>query len=171
MATNIEIKARLRDPDRTTRLAEDLAGAPPEVIEQEDTFFRTPAGRLKMRVFASGEGELIHYERPDSEGPKASHYRIFRTAEPERLRTLLEAALGIRGIVRKSRRLYLTGQTRIHLDRVEGLGEFVELEVVLEEGQDPAEGVRIAEEMMGRLGIGDADLVEGAYIDLMDGNG
>lgn len=166
MGTNIEIKARLHDVERTLRIAEELSGAPPQVIEQEDTFFLTPAGRLKLRVFESGKGELIFYERPDSEGPKGSHYELFRTDQPENLKTLLNAALGTRGVVRKTRRLFLAGQTRIHLDQVDGLGEFLELEVVLEEGQESAEGARIAEEWIDRLGIDPGDLVTGAYIDL-----
>jgi adenylate cyclase class IV len=105
VATNIEIKARLADPDRTARLAEALAGSPPEVIQQEDTFYFTPAGRLKLRVLAPDRGELIYYERPDAEGPKASNYEIFRTQDPAGLKSLLSIALGVRGIVRKTRRL------------------------------------------------------------------
>ena len=168
MATNIEIKARLPDAGRTLRLVESLVGSPPEVIEQEDAFFRTPSGRLKLRIFASGEGELIYYERPDAGRPKTSDYFIYRTSDPDSLRALLDLALGTRGIVRKTRRLYLVGQTRIHLDRVEGFGDFLELEVVLEEGQDPGEGVRIAEDLMARFEIREADLEEEAYIDLLE---
>jgi predicted adenylyl cyclase CyaB len=167
VATNIEIKARLADPDRTARLAEALAESPPEVIQQEDTFYYTPAGRLKLRVLAPDRGELIYYERPDAEGPKASNYEIFRTQDPAGLKSLLSIALGVRGIVRKTRRLYVVGQTRIHLDAVEGLGDFLELEVVLAEGQDPAEGVEIAGKLMGELGLRPGDLVQGAYIDLL----
>jgi predicted adenylyl cyclase CyaB len=168
MGTNIEIKARLRDPDRTARLVEELASLPPEIIEQEDTFFHTPAGRLKLRVLGADRGELIHYDRPDSEGPKSSKYEIFRTADPQRLHDVLAQALGIRGVVRKTRRLFLVGQTRIHLDAVEGLGDFLELEVVLGEGQDPVEGMRIAEDLMKQLGIEKGDLVKRAYIDLVE---
>ncbi|MFN2187221.1 MAG: CYTH domain-containing protein, partial [Candidatus Promineifilaceae bacterium] len=80
----------------------------------------------------------------------------------------LESALGIRGIVRKRRWLYWVGNTRLHLDIVEGLGAFVELEVVLSTGQRIEEGEAIATSLMERLGISKGDLIEGAYIDLLE---
>ena len=77
-------------------------------------------------------------------------------------------ALGVLGCVRKTRELFLVGQTRIHLDEVEGLGVFAELEVVLLDGQDPQDGVLIATDLMCELGIRDDDLIDGAYIDLLE---
>jgi predicted adenylyl cyclase CyaB len=168
MPTNIEIKARLADFDRTAELAQQLSGAPPQTIPQEDVFFLAPRGRLKLRIFSPQSGELIHYTRPDAEGPKASHYTISPTADPNSLKEVLASACGIRGIVKKVRWLHLAGQTRIHLDRVEGLGDFLELEVVMQEGQPLAEGERIAADLMAKLGIAAADLIEGAYMDLLE---
>jgi predicted adenylyl cyclase CyaB len=81
----------------------------------------------------------------------------------------LSLALGVRGVVRKKRTLYLVGQTRLHLDEVEGLGEFVELEVVLRHGQSDLEGQQIARELMTRLAIREQDLLEGAYMDMLEG--
>jgi predicted adenylyl cyclase CyaB len=81
---------------------------------------------------------------------------------------VLELAYGIRGVVRKTRYLYLVGQTRIHLDDVDGLGQFMELEVVLEEGQSDAEGQRVAENLMWALGVEQSDLIDGAYMDLLE---
>jgi predicted adenylyl cyclase CyaB len=75
----------------------------------------------------------------------------------------------VRGVVRKRRYLYLVGQTRVHLDEVEGLGEFMELEVVLRPEQSDAEGQAIARDLMTRLGIREEDLLEGAYMDLLEG--
>ncbi len=168
MPTNIEIKARLTDFPRTVILAEKIGDTPREIIPQEDIFFVTPRGRLKLRIFSPQSGQLIYYERPDAEGPKASHYSLAPTDDPVSLKTVLAEAYGIRGIVRKERWLYLAGQTRIHLDQVEGLGAFLELEVVLRDGQPLAEGERIANELMAKLEIGEADLLEGAYMDLLE---
>ena len=81
---------------------------------------------------------------------------------------MLELAYGIRGVVRKTRYLYLVGQTRIHLDDVEGLGQFMELEVVLEDGQSDADGQVIAEGLMTALGVESGDLIDGAYMDLLE---
>jgi predicted adenylyl cyclase CyaB len=169
MPTNIEIKARVRDFPELKRRAESLSDSPLEVIPQEDTFFITPQGRLKLRVLAADRAQLVYYERADQDGPKRSDYFIFNTDDPENLKTALKFALGIRGFVKKTRYLYMVGQTRVHLDDVEGLGQFMELEVVLRDGQSEVEGQAIADDLMKKLGIESSDLLEGAYMDLIEG--
>jgi len=169
MPSNIEIKARARNFADLRRRAEALSDTPGQVIPQEDTFFHTTRGRLKLRQLAPDWGQLVYYERTDASGPKRSNYSIFETSDPESLKTALSLALGIRGVVRKKRTLYLVGQTRLHLDEVEGLGEFMELEVVLRPEQSDAEGQAIARDLMTRLGVREEDLIEGAYMDLMEG--
>lgn len=168
MPSNIEIKARVRDFDEIRRRAEKLSDMPVEVIQQEDTFFNTSAGRLKLRVLSQDKGQLIYYTRPDQDGPKRSDYHISLTSDPENLKHVLELAYGIRGIVKKIRYLYLIGQTRVHLDDVEGLGQFMELEVVTQDGQSDAEEQAIAEGLMTALGVERSDLLEGAYMDLLE---
>ena len=167
MARNIEIKARARDFKEQTRIAESLGDGIPEIIIQEDTFFNVPTGRLKLRVFEDGTGELIQYERDDSRGPSESNYLISPTNYPESLGEALKNSLGVRAVVRKKRMVYLCGQTRIHFDQVEGLGAYIELEVVLEENQPFSDGAATAEELMVRLGIRDTELVDSAYVDLL----
>ena len=167
MLTNIEIKARVKDFARIKALAEALASSPGQLIQQEDIFFEVPRGRLKLRIFSSFSAELIYYERADRLGPKESRYSISRSSEPDALRGILQMSLGIRGVVKKQRILYLVGQTRIHLDEVEDLGSFVELEVVMQSNQSPAEGTQIARGLMAELEIRDSDLVEEAYVDLL----
>jgi predicted adenylyl cyclase CyaB len=168
MPTNIEIKAHVRDLASLQRLAAALSDTPVQVIPQEDTFFHTPKGRLKLRLLQPDLAQLVYYERPDQEGPKRSSFHIYETHDPAGLKTALSLALGVRGVVRKKRYLYLAGQTRIHLDDVEDLGQFMELEVVLREGQSDAEGQSIAEDLMAKLGIRKEDLQEGAYMDLLE---
>ncbi len=168
MPSNIEIKARVADPTRQHALAARLAGgAPPTVLQQTDTFFPGARGRLKLRQLSPTEGELISYHRADLAGTKQSRYLLARTTEPAALRAVLADAYGTGTVVTKTRLLYLVGQTRIHLDEVVGLGSFLELEVVLADGQLPDEGHRIAREIMVALEVRDADLIEGAYADLL----
>lgn len=169
MPANIEIKARVEDFEAMRSIADSLSDGPVEVIPQEDTFFQTPRGRLKLRVFSPQSGCLIYYERTDQDGPKRSDYTLARTHDPEALKAALTLALGLRGVVRKTRYLYMVGQTRIHLDKVEGLGDFLELEVVLHDGQSDAEGQVIAEDLMQALGVERTALLEGAYMDLIEG--
>ncbi|KNZ31829.1 MAG: adenylate cyclase [Methylibium sp. NZG] len=167
MPRNIEIKARVADlPALQARVAA-LAQHGPELIEQDDTFFHCTHGRLKLRAFADGRGELIAYERPDATGPKTSSYLITPTADPDALRATLARSLGEVGRVRKQRVLFLVGRTRIHLDRVEGLGEFLELEVVLRDGEDDRAGVDEAHSLLKQLGVPACELQSGAYIDLL----
>ena len=136
-------------------------------MNQEDHFFSSPTGRLKLRIFHEGYGELIHYHREDTAEPKASRYRIAPTSDPRTMKAILSQVLPVAGIVKKQRWLYRLGQTRIHLDRVEGLGDFLELEVVLRPDQIQEEGIAIAHELLGRLGINEKQLVRVAYIDLL----
>ena len=168
MPSNIEIKVRVRDFEQIRLRAEELSDTPVQVIPQEDIFFNVEKGRLKLRILAPDQSQLIYYTRPDQQGPKRSDYHISRSPDPQNLKRVLELAYGIRGIVRKTRYLYLVAQTRIHLDDVEGLGQFMELEVVLEQGQGDAEGQKIAEELMSALGVERGDLIDGAYMDLLE---
>lgn len=168
MATNIEIKARVDNFEALKARADSLSDQPLMIIPQEDTFFNTEKGRLKLRALAPDQGYLIYYERSDQEGPKRSDYYLAETHDPDNLKTALALALGIRGVVKKIRYLYMVGRTRIHLDVVEGLGHFMELEVVMREDQSDAEGQAIAEDLMRRLGVREEALIEGAYMDLLE---
>ena len=170
MPANVEIKARVRNFADLSMRAESLSDTPLQVIPQEDTFFNTPRGRLKLRHLAPERGQLVYYERGDTAGPKRSDYLIAETSDPSALKAALSAALGVRGVIRKKRSLYLIGQTRVHLDEVEGLGQFMELEVVLRPEQSDADGQAIADDLMVKLGVAQADLLEGAYMDLLEKN-
>jgi predicted adenylyl cyclase CyaB len=167
MPSNIEIKARASDFERKCALAERLSGAPPQLIAQRDTFFPCAHGRLKLRQLSETEGQLIAYSRPDTTSSKQSDYLICSTATPALLLETLSTALGTGVVVAKKRSLYLVGQTRIHLDEVEGLGTFLELEVVLTPGQPAEEGHATATEIMRALEVREADLISGAYADLL----
>jgi predicted adenylyl cyclase CyaB len=170
MPANIEIKARVQDFVGLKALAEMLSDTPVQVIPQEDTFFNIPKGRLKLRELAPDHAQLVWYTRADDSGPKRSDYQIYETGDPAQLKSTLTLALGVRGVVKKIRYLYLAGQTRIHLDDVEGLGHFMELEVVMRPGQSDMEGQVVAEELMNKLGITPGDLLNGAYMDMIEKN-
>jgi adenylate cyclase class IV len=167
MARNIEIKARIANVEALAPKAAALATEGPRQIAQADTIFRCDTGRLKLRAFSDDDGELIFYRRADAAGPKESFYLRAPTTAPRVLRESLALAYGQAGRVRKQRTLFLAGRTRIHLDRVEGLGDFLELEVGLAEGEPADAGVREAQALMHALGVEPSQLVEGAYVDLL----
>ena len=169
MARNIEIKARIASVEAVLARATSIADGAPVVIDQDDTFFAVAHGRLKLRRFADGSAELIQYHRDDSADAKASDYVRVPVADADALAEALTRACGTRGRVRKRRLLLIAGQTRIHLDRVDGLGDFLELEVVLRDGQSDADGTAIAERLMTALAIAPEDRLAGAYLDLAAG--
>ncbi len=171
MARNVEIKARIDSVEAWLPRVRALADGAAEALAQDDTFFACANGRLKLRDFGDGRGQLIFYQRPDAPGPKESRYRIHETAHPGELRDTLAAALGVIGRVVKRRLVFRRGRTRLHLDRVDGLGDFLELEVVLGEGQTTEAGMAIAEELCSRLGMDAASRLAGAYRDLLEAAG
>ena len=168
MARNVEIKAHIESVEALVPKAAAIASQGPIEIDQDDTFFRCDNGRLKLRVFGRGEGELIFYRRADVDGPRESFYLRIPISAPEVLRAALSQAYGTAGRVRKHRTLYLVGKTRIHLDKVERLGHFLELEVVLGDEDSVEAGEREARSLMARLGIHPSQLVECAYVDLQE---
>jgi adenylate cyclase class IV len=174
MSRNVEIKARITSIEALLPRVKAVADQGPFEIHQDDTYFTCSTGRLKLRMFggasaSKGEGELIYYRRADQQGPKESFYLRSPTTAPEVLRESLTLAYGRTGHVEKHRTLFLAGRTRIHLDRVTGLGHFLELEVVLEESEPFDAGVREADQLLASLGIERSQLIEGGYVDLPAG--
>lgn len=167
MSRNVEIKARITSVEALLPRVKAFADQGPFDIRQDDTYFACHTGRLKLRMFSKGEGELIYYRRADQQAPKESFYLRSPTTAPETLRESLTLAYGRTGHVEKHRTLFLAGRTRIHLDRVSGLGHFLELEVVLEEDEPFEAGVREADKLLAGLGIERSQLIEGGYVDLL----
>jgi predicted adenylyl cyclase CyaB len=167
VSRNVEIKARITSVEALLPRVEAVADQGPFEIRQDDTYFACNAGRLKLRMFSKAEGEIIYYRRADQQAPKESFYLRSPTSAPETLRESLTLAYGQTGRVQKHRTLFLAGRTRIHLDRVSGLGHFLELEVVLEEHESTEVGVREANELVVRLGVERSQLIEGGYFDLL----
>jgi len=167
VARNIEIKARITRVIDLIGPAAAIADQGPTEILQDDTFFDCRAGRLKLRAFSNSQGELIFYQRSNQSGPKESFYVRTPTAAPDSLRETLTLAYGAVGRVRKHRTLFLAGRTRIHLDAVEDLGDFLELEVVLDDDEPLENGIREAHRLMQQLDVTPSQLIDRAYIDLL----
>ncbi|NND64586.1 MAG: class IV adenylate cyclase [Gammaproteobacteria bacterium] len=167
MAANVEIKARVSDVAQFVKLASDVADGPAQQLEQYDRFYPVPSGRLKLRQFGDGTSELIFYQRTDTEGAKVSTYSRVSVIDADATHELLTSALGSSKIVKKRRRVWLVGRTRVHLDEVEGLGDFMELEVVLQKGEPPEVGFSEANDLRQKLDVGESELVAGAYVDLL----
>jgi len=164
---NVELKARLDSLDRARAIAARIATQRLEDQQQVDTYFVCPHGRLKLREINSQRAELIWYDRPDQTDAKPCHYRRVPVTDPAGLKKTLAAALGIRVVVEKHREIYLFHNVRIHLDRVTGLGTFLEFEAVLGPQTAEEEGRRQVAQLRERFGIPAGDLLTGSYADLV----
>jgi homotetrameric cytidine deaminase len=164
---NVEIKARDADPAATLERALALGASDEGVLVQRDTYFGGARGRLKLREEAGppARAQLIAYARPDDDEARTSEYRLAEVGDPAALREALDAALGTRVVVDKRRRLLLYENVRIHLDEVEGLGSFVELEGVADAESDLAREHELVARLRDELALGEPVAV--SYSDLL----
>ena len=164
---NVEIKARVSDFVESGRTASEIAGGAPQVLNQVDTYFNVSRGRLKIREDEDG-CEIIYYERPDSKGPKRCDYSRIPVESPEGLKSILTSALGVRAVVRKQRLVYIHDNVRIHLDTVEGLGHFLEIEAVADKDMSISECRARVKDLLSKFKVGKSDLLECSYCDLLE---
>ena len=168
MSRNIEIKARVPNRQELIQRVESLTTFEQQ-LTQTDTFFYCNNGRLKLRQIEESESsELIFYQRDNSTEASLSTYVRTPIPKPDDIKSILQQTLGIRGVVRKVRHLYMWERTRIHVDQVDDLGNFVELEVVLDPSQTELSGKSTAQQLMQQLNIKESDLESAAYIDLLE---
>ena len=166
---NIEVKARLGDLDAAIRTAQSLGARDSGADRQVDTYFRVPHGRLKIRQSLFVGEQLILYMRPDVAAPRRADYEVLPAPRGGRTRELLELMLGIEVVVEKVRRLFVLGDTRIHLDTVKDLGDFIEFEAVYPYGLTSAEAAALHDvnRLMGAFALSSADLVPHSYRELL----
>ncbi len=127
MPKNIEIKARCHEPARIRNILETVQARFIGTDNQVDTYFTVPNGRLKLRQ-GNIENNLIFYQRHNAPGPKKSDVLLYKPTDAEQLKQILQAALGILVQVKKKREIFFVDNVKIHIDRVDGLGSFVEIE-------------------------------------------
>jgi adenylate cyclase, class 2 len=162
---NLEAKFRLLDLDRARECAIAIGYEPRAVLLQRDTFFRVGFGKLKLRE-EPRNAYLVHYGRRETDSLQLSSYEIAVVPEPEKTRAMLAAALGTIAEVRKERTLLMRANVRLHLDRVEGLGSFGEIEAVIADGDDPERSRADVDETLAALGISRGDLIDVSYFEL-----
>ena len=164
---NVELKALDPDPARTIAVCRELGAEDRGVLRQRDTYFRTRAGRLKLREEDPGGATLIQYERPDAAAARESRYRLTPVDDAEELRASLDSALGTLVVVEKERHLLTWQGVRIHLDDVAGLGAFVELEGVAPPDSDLTPEREKVSQLQRALGI--EDVLTDSYSDRLLG--
>lgn len=164
---NIEIKARVSKPGKIREFLVSRNARFVGTDHQVDTYFRTRSGRLKFRE-GNIENNLIWYARESKKGPKTSHVILHPVQESAGLKDILKEAMGILTVVRKKREIYFIGNVKFHIDQVDGLGSFMEIEAIDKDGSIGKK--RLSEQCRGymkELGIGEEDLIRDSYSDLL----
>jgi homotetrameric cytidine deaminase len=164
---NVELKSRDPDPARTLELALALGAGDEGEIVQRDSYFGGSRARVKLREQTPGEDELIAYRRPDDDEARVSEYLRVAVPDAGALREALDSAYGTSVVVAKRRRLLLWEGVRIHLDEVEGLGSYMELEALAPRDEDLEPARAKVAKLRAELQIDDANLVAGSYSDLL----
>ncbi|MGH7179088.1 MAG: class IV adenylate cyclase [Tepidisphaeraceae bacterium] len=164
---NLELKARCSNPSAVREALGALGASPSGAFSQIDTYFRVPRGRLKLRECDSAPAVLIYYERADDSRIRPSVYWLTQIPEPDALLGTLATALGTIAVVRKRRELWMWHNVRIHIDKVEDLGDFLEFEAVLSV-DEPAEVSRPrVERLIATLGVTEDQRINRSYSDLL----
>jgi adenylate cyclase class 2 len=163
---NIEIKARCSTPKRVRDALQQRKAKFAGLDAQVDTYFRVAEGRLKLRE-GNIENTLIYYRRPDQSGPKTSDVQLHKMQPGSGLKEILAAALGVLVAVEKQREIYYLENVKIHIDQVERLGGFVEIEAAGDENADRNALLHQCRELMEAFGIREEELVAESYSDLL----
>jgi len=165
MPVNIEIKAHCHDPENLSRILLAHGADYKGHDHQVDTYFKVQEGRLKLRE-GNIENNLIYYKRNDQAGPKRSDVILHPSGKDDSIKNILSEVLGVKVIVDKQRDIYFIDNVKFHIDNVKGLGNFVEIEAIGEEGEDSEMG-RQCKHFMEVLHIKTEDLIVDSYSDLL----
>jgi len=165
---NLEIKARYSGLGNAVQILSALGVDEVWTHKQIDTYFKIPDGKLKLRQVDGDLAELIFYKRPKEQGAKISHYFLFQTDFGENLKNVLGPALHVDLVVEKTRTLYLWENVRIHLDKVVGLGDFIEFEAVLSETEELTESEKRIGFLRQKFRITDEHLIGDGYYELLE---
>jgi predicted adenylyl cyclase CyaB len=164
---NVEIKARIRNAGKIRNYLLQSKADFRGTDLQTDTYFTANNGRLKLRE-GNIENNLIYYERNNQAGPKASDFILTKVPDAVHLKESLSKAMGIKAVVKKKREIYYIQNVKFHIDEVDGLGSFAEIEAGNIGADLSREQLqRQCEFYMQEFGIEEKDLIEVSYSDML----
>ena len=164
---NVEIKAKCHNPDKVRQYLKQHNAKFIGIDHQTDTYFNVPNGRLKLRQ-GNIENYLVFYNRPDTNEPKRSDVILYKSTDPQTLKQILAQSIGIKIQVRKTREIYFIDNVKFHIDNVEGLGNFIEIEAQDNDGTIPEDALnQQCQFYLQELGIDTQNLVPVSYSDML----
>lgn len=164
---NIEIKARSSKSGDIRQWLLNNGAEYKGLDHQVDTYFKVAEGRLKLRE-GNIENNLIFYQRDNQAGPKSSHFELMPVTDPAKLKTILAKSIGVKVVVDKKREIYYINNVKFHIDEVQGLGSFVEIEagnIISDLSKE--ELLQQCEYYMQQFGIEESDLLTHSYSDML----
>lgn len=167
MSENIEFKAKVTDYDEMKSAMQSITQSEPVILEQTDVYYNVKKGRAKLRTICNIRHELIIYRRKDLAGPKSSKYTRIKVKHYKLVNKIMSSLFGVRGVVKKYRTLFLKDNIRFHLDRVDSLGSFMEIEYIVSPMQDKEDIKSQVDGLLQALNIQKEMLVNCSYIDLL----
>ena len=164
---NIEIKARCNEHEKIRNILKSKDADFKGTDHQIDTYFKVSNGRLKLRE-GNIENCLIFYERENQEGPKQSKVTLFNNQPGSSLKEILTKSLGILAVVDKKREIYFKENVKFHIDTVENLGTFMEIEAIDKDGTLGKDKLqKQCEDYMKLFSIAKDDLLSTSYSDMI----
>lgn len=165
---NVEIKAKCSNPDKVRDILNAEGADYKGLDRQTDTYFHCDNGRLKLRE-GNIENALIFYKRENHSGPKVSEVTISKVANDHHIKDVLAQAYGIFIEVKKDREIYFLDNIKFHIDHIEDLGDFVEIEAIDSTGQlEKEELEEQCKHFLNLFGITPEDLLTHSYSDLLN---
>ncbi len=167
MINIVEIKAQCANPNHIRNILKEKGADSKGIDHQIDTYFNVPKGRLKLRE-GNIELTLIHYHRPNQSGPKLSEVSLYKPKADPALKAVLTSALGVLTVVDKKREIYFIENVKFHIDEVQELGSFMEIEAIDEEDKFTKEELLSqCQHYMALFGIQEGHLIDRSYSDLI----
>ncbi len=164
---NIEFKAKVHSLEPYEEKLKTLDPLFIGLDHQIDTYFNVPHGRLKLRE-GNIENTLINYNRADTADAKLSEIILYHHAPDPALKAILKLQLGVKAIVDKKRKIYFINNIKFHFDKVEGLGTFIEVEVIDKDGSLNVEDMKKdCDHYFHFFNLSPTDLVSQSYSDLV----
>ncbi len=164
---NLELKSKCSDLNAAVRVCWEIGAQYGGILMQTDTYYNVHEGRMKLRNVNDEKYELIYYFRVDKGTEKESNYEIIKLDGESEIKKILKESLGVKGVVKKKRELYLYQNVRIHLDTVNKLGKFIEFEAVCNSSKDLKEASGKIKYLKNVFNIEKKNLVAKSYIDLI----
>ncbi len=163
MPLNLELKTRIDSHKKIKIILNDIGAENMGTLNQKDIYYKVPDVLLKLRT-ENGNESLIFYNRDEKSVNRWSDYNVLKFAD--RIgENFLNRIFSVEVTVQKKRELYLYDNTRVHLDTVNSLGKFIELETLVVTSKTDAQ--RRFERIIDLLELHGVEEIRKSYRDLM----